>query len=236
MLRWHRNKNRLFCFSPPVMIATCVIELGLLLYTLWRYKLSTIGRLAVALLALLATFQLAEFQVCTPALGEMPIGWVQLGYIAITLLPAVGIHLVLAIAGKKQPVLLWAAYGSSTAFALLFGLRDEIFRGYVCAGNYNIFQLASPFGGVYFAFYYFWLAVGIGLAWSLAVRASKTIQKALYLQIVGYLCFMVPTAIINTLAPQTLKGLPSIMCGFAVLYAIILTIGIVPLLLKPRAK
>lgn len=234
MLR--RSRNKLFCFSPPVMIATGIIETVLLLYVLWRYRLSTIGRLVVVLLALLATFQIAEYQVCTPAPGVMPIGWVQVGYVAISLLPALALHLVLAVAAKKATLLRWLAYVSCASFALLFGLRDEVFKGYVCAGNYNIFQLTDHYGGIFFAFYYFWLVMGIGLAWFYAQKETGRVRQALYLQIAGYLCFMVPTGIIAALEPQTLSGLPSIMCGFAVLYAVIMVLGIVPLTVKARKK
>jgi hypothetical protein len=53
------------CFSPPVMFATMAIETVLAIYTLVRYKMNTIGRLSVATLIALATFQLAEYFVCT---------------------------------------------------------------------------------------------------------------------------------------------------------------------------
>ena len=62
------RKPKLYCFSPPVMIATFVIEVSLAIYTLWRYKLNPVTRLTVALLVCLAIFQLAEYNVCEGAL------------------------------------------------------------------------------------------------------------------------------------------------------------------------
>jgi hypothetical protein len=46
--------------------------------------------------------------------------------------------------------------------------------------------------------------------------------------VVGYLVFLVPTALANTVAPETRRGIPSIMCGFAVLFALILAVYITP--------
>ena len=44
----------------------------------------------------------------------------------------------------------------------------------------------------------------------------------------GYLAFIVPTTAANLINPATLAGIPSIMCGFAVLLAIILAGEVLP--------
>lgn len=226
------KKNTLYCFSPPVMIATFTIEGLLFMYTILRYRISPLGRIIAALLACLAIFQFAEYHVCGSGLA--PASWSRVGFVAITLLPALGINLVQEIAGRNSRLLNGAAYGSSLLFALTFGLNSVAFAGHICAGNYAIFQLTSPLGGVYFAYYYFWLLFGIGLAWHLSDKVKPRIRKALFLQIAGYVSFLAPTSIINAVNPQTLEGVPSIMCGFAVTYAVILVFGIVPLVLEQR--
>ncbi|HEY5667887.1 MAG TPA: hypothetical protein VIR03_01855 [Candidatus Saccharimonadales bacterium] len=217
----------LYCFSPPVMIATFVIEASLFVYTVVRYRLAPVGRIVAAMLACLAIFQLAEYNVCGHDL--MPAGWSRVGYVAITLLPALGVHLVQAIAGRRAWLSLIGAYGSSAAFALIFGLNSAAFQGHVCGGNYAVFQLMSPLGGVYFFYYYFWLFIGIAMAWMYSRTAKPNIRKAQLLQILGYFSFIIPTSVVNAINPQTLDGIPSIMCGFAVTYALILSFGVVPL-------
>ena len=98
-----RSKLNLYCFSPPVMIATFAIEIGLAVYALWRYKLNLISRLAVAILVCLAAFQLAEFNVCEG-------GWIdrelasRLGYVAITALPPLGLHQASGNTGSYLPL------------------------------------------------------------------------------------------------------------------------------------
>ena len=104
--------NTTYCFSPPVMIATFFIEIGLAIYVAWRYKLNEVTRLAVALLTFLAIFQLAEYNVCEGSFGINSLGWARLGYVAITLLPPIGFHLATKIAGQKQYGLVAFAYAA----------------------------------------------------------------------------------------------------------------------------
>jgi hypothetical protein len=214
------------------MIATFVIESILLIYTVVRYRMSTLGRIVAATLLFLAIFQFAEYHVCGHSF--IPASWSRIGFVAITMLPPLGIHLVQEITGKKSKLQLAVAYGSSFAFAALFGLNASTFEGHVCAGNYAIFQLHSPIGGAYFLWYYLALFWGIVTSWFAAQESKPNIRKALYLQIVGYISFILPTSIVNAINPQTMVGIPSIMCGFAVSYALILTFGVVPLVLKQR--
>src|SRR5687768_2570427 len=84
--------NKLFCFSPPVMIATFAIEIALAIYAVWRYKLNTISRLVVSLLVFLAIFQFAEYMLCG-GFGVDGFTWSRIGYVSITMLPPLGLHL-----------------------------------------------------------------------------------------------------------------------------------------------
>lgn len=213
------------------MLVTFGLEIILAVYTLLRYKLSLIPRLAAIMLFLLAVFQLAEFSICGKTNTDALV-WSRVGYVAITLLPPLALHLVFAVAGKRARLLLWLAYLSSAGFALTFAASTKAFVGHACTGNYAIFQLAGNYGGSYFAYYYAWLIVGIIASLYLSIRAEEQIREALVLQVFGYLSFLLPTGIANALNPQTLSGIPSIMCGFAVIYAIILAVGIVPVIKK----
>ena len=65
------------------MLTTLITEFGLTLYTAWRYRLNTTGRLVAVTLISLATFQVAEYHVCT-TIGLNAAQWSRLGYVAIT--------------------------------------------------------------------------------------------------------------------------------------------------------
>jgi len=222
------------------MIATCVIELSFLLYTIWRYRLNTLSRLACALLFFLAIFQLAEFNVCTGS--GSAVFWSHAGYVAITALPALGIHALVAMRPKKVSTktahqLLLAAYGSAAAFVIYFALAHNSLNGHQCLGNYVIFQVNSHATVLYGFYYYGWVIGGMLLSSYYAARTpAQRLRQALGGFAFGYAVFLIPTTTANLLDKSTLRGIPSIMCGFAVLFAVILTTYVMPRAGKQRSR
>lgn len=216
------------------MLFTFVVEAILAAYLIWRYKMTTLIRLSVSMLAALAVFQLAEYMVCEGD-QQNAIGWSQVGFIAITLLPAMGVHIMQQITKTKSDWMVRAAYFSALAFIITFAFGDA-FSAHECTGNYVIFQLRSPFGGAFFI-YYFTLLLGTILWGVRAARSmSEEVQSAIYFYILGYFIFIVPALVINVWKPHTLVGLPSIMCGFAILFAAIYTLDVVPRVQAPKKK
>ena len=221
--------DRMYCFSPPVMIATFVIEICLAVYALWRYKLNAVTRPAVAVLVFLAIFQLAEYNVCEGSFGIDSLGWSRIGYIAITMLPPFGIHLAARLAGKKSTSLLVLAYVTGILFAAFFAFSGQGITASACMGNYVIFKTAPGSTLFYTLYYYGWLMVTVAYSFVLASRSKQASQaRALRALAVGYLVFIVPTTAVNIVSPSTIAGIPSIMCGFAVLLAIILAGEVLP--------
>lgn len=219
------------------MIATCIIELSLIMYTLWRYKFNAFMRLAMALFFFLAVFQLAEFRVCTGSNGLVQ--WSHLGFVAITLLPALSVHAVLALRGKghKNHAVLWATYACAAAFVTYFALSAHSLNGHACLGNYVMFQVNPGLTWLYALYYYGWVTIGILLSIRFASATKNKRQKqALYGFAVGYAAFLVPTATVNLLNRATLNGIPSIMCGFAVFFALILALYVMPRASVRRVK
>ncbi|HTJ73068.1 MAG TPA: hypothetical protein VL481_00570 [Verrucomicrobiae bacterium] len=221
--------NRLYCFSPPVMLATFIIEVVGALYVIFRFKMTPVSRLAVGILAGLATFQLAEYNVCEGAWGVDSLTWARIGYVAITLLPPLGLHLATKIAAKQQKALVAGAYASAAVFAGIFLFVGHGMQSQQCLGNYVIFTIAHWATIPYAMYYYGLLLLTVGYA----LRASKTManrfkREALAFLAVGYMAFILPTTAANLIDPTTLAGIPSIMCGFAVILAVILTTVVMP--------
>ncbi len=215
---------RLSCFSPLVMLATFVIEIALAIYVLMRYKLNEVGRLVVIALFLLAAFQAAEYAVCQPTAVDSL--WAsRIGYVAITFLPPLGIHLAYAIAKAKKRSLLLPAYGTAVGFMFYFLLVGQGLTGHACLGNYVIFQVAPAAAWLYTLYYYGWLLLGIWLMRQLMTPKTKAAQWGM---VAGYLAFIVPTTLVNVVDPGTIDGIPSIMCGFAVLFALVLALWVMP--------
>lgn len=222
--------NKLYCFSPPVMIATFMIEVGLLTYVVVRHKMTPLTRLVAALLAFLALFQLAEYNVCGGLLGFNAETWSRIGYVSITALPPLAFHLIVlaAKAGRRWQPFVALGYGVALGWAVFFTMAPSAFDGHACAGNYAIFQIGHSAGRYYFGYYYLWLLAGIAACIYFARSDDRTTRNIMLLQLTGYLSFLLPTAIANTVNPSTTRGIPSIMCGFAVIYALILAFYIVP--------
>lgn len=230
-MRSKKTNNIFYCFSPPVMIATFFIEMALVMYTLFLRKLNKSTKIGVVLIMCLAIFQLAEYGVCE-AYGTASL-MSKLGFIAITMLPPLGLHLVTTIAKRRYKFIILGAYllGFSWIMMFVFG---NIMSGSVCEGNYVIFNIAEPYEGIYYLYYntLLLLAMGLGLSFAQKKRKpTKNIRLALHSLVIGYLAFIVPS-IVFTLV-NDYKGndspLPSVMCGFAITLALILATRTIPL-------
>jgi N-terminal 7TM region of histidine kinase len=232
MLRKYQGK--LYCFSPPVMLATFFIEVALAGYAMWRYKLNRTSRLFVAMLGFLAIFQLAEYMVCG-GIGVSAMNWARIGYVAITMLPPLGIHLAYSLAGKTNRTVVGLMYLLAASFIGYFLFASEVFTGSQCLGNYVIFQLGSLAAGLYIVYYYGLLLLSIGLSLQFASSVRPKQRRALHAFTAGYVLFMLPTTIVNTIDPATIAGIPSIMCGFAVLLALVASFWVMPLVGERRA-
>lgn len=211
------------------MIATFAIEIGLAVYVTWRYKLNNITKLAVSILFFLAVFQLAEYNVCEGAFGLDGLSWSRLGFASITMLPPLGFHLATRIAGEKRRGLVVAAYVSAAAFVAFFTLSSFGITAQQCLGNYVIFKLYPQSSQLFGTYYYMWLTIGTVYCLYMARRTKRAnIAAALRALAVGYILFIAPTALVVVLEPSTFSAIPSIMCGFAVMLAIVLAGEVLP--------
>lgn len=224
--------NKLLCFSPPVMLATVIVEIALLLYSVWRYKWSPVVRLVVLMLFFLASFQWAEYMICG-GLGWSGVEWARYGYLSITLLPALGLHLATVLAKKRMPWLIGFAYLSAAFFAYFFVFVNHAMYGEVCRANYVVFHVRDWLVYLYSTYYYGWLLVTIGLALTWAKKGTNARQ--LRMLALSYAVFIIPTTLANIINPDTIAGIPSIMCGFAVLTALLLVFGVLPGAAKHRS-
>lgn len=216
------------------MLATFLIEISFAIYIVWRYKMTTVTRLIVAILVFLAVFQGAEYMICG-GLGIQGGTWSRLGYSSITMLPPLGLHLMHKLAGRKASPLVWLAYGTAAAFIFYFAFIAQAISGATCYANYAVFETAGGYTSLLYGLYYYgWMFVSIllGARWSSTLKPK--LRPAMYALIVGYLAFIVPTTTVNIIDPSTVAGIPSIMCGFAVILAFVLVGKVAPEALVPR--
>jgi hypothetical protein len=224
-----RRQSTLYCFSPPVMLATFCIEVGLAVWALRRYRHTVLVKLVVAILVCLAFFQLAEYNICENVFGLRGITWARLGYVAITALPPLGIHALTLIAGKKVPWLLAGSYGAMVVFMLYFLFSTSGLTASTCGGNYVIFTTNPTTTSWYTLYYYGLEIVALLTAWRLGRTTSNHRKKqALYGLTAAYLVLIVPVVAVNIVNPELIHAVPSIMCGFAVFLAGIMALYVLP--------
>lgn len=212
------------------MLATFFIELLSALYVLLRYGTATVYRLSMLILVYLAVFQLAEWNVCEGLLlGLSAITWSKIGYVAITLLPALGFHLAVRIAGRGRFWHILMPYITALGFITGFLFVEHGLQGSACLGNYVIFRIEPRLVSWYTLYYYGMLTISVLYSYRMRIHVSPYMRRALTGLMVGYLAFIIPTTAVTAINPGVIHGVPSIMCGFAVLLALCLVGWVIPM-------
>lgn len=241
-------KGKIYCFSPEVMLLTFLFEVVSAGIAFWKYKINDQAKLIIALLLALAGFQMAEFMVCG-GWGWSGVEWARIGYLSITLLPPMGLHLAHKIASKKSGALIKIAYATMFAFIAYYLFVTNGVNEKVCRANYSVFNVPEIASTLYGFYYYGWLIVALWFIYCQVKQLSGELSKKIFFKAkksqqisalkwlaLGYLSFMLPTTLVNIVNPATLEGIPSIMCGFAVILAMILIGFIAPRTLELKKK
>jgi hypothetical protein len=222
-----RRGATLYCFSPPVMAATFAIEIVLAAFVFMRHRVTHFGKVAGAVLVLLAVFQFSEYQICTRT-GDIVLFWSRIGFVAITLLPISGLYLVSLVSHKQH--FLKLGYATAIVFVVYFLFVPKAISGALCGGNYVTFNASNDFYQLYGFYYWGFLLLGIWEAIEkiTSLKRQTRAKSVLKWLIVGYLSFMAPMGTMYLLFPATRNAVASIMCGFAITLAFILALKIVP--------
>ncbi len=213
----------LYCFNPAVTLFTFIVETTFAVYALIRYRKSQFCTISVALLLLLAWFQLSEYVLCTQHVDERL--WSQIGFASITLLPVLAAHLVTIATGRRALVPFGYVVAAAFIYAIIF-LPPVTVRTY-CTGRFVIFDAVSPFLFPYGVFYLGYIVLGMArLGHALLKKYGD--RETSYWLLVGYASFVVPTIIVYAFFESSRVGFSSILCGFAIFFAFIIGVKILP--------
>ena len=216
----------LYCFSPAIMLWTFSIEFGLAIYTFIKSRKAHSNAGIVLGLVFLGTFQLAEYMICR---GSNPLFWSRLGLFVISFLPIFGYYLVSRI--KNDYKLVKVGFVAALGLAMFFAFYPAAVTDAACGGNYVILNI-QPALYQFFGYYYFaFLLLGIwkAMAGIHEYPKKEKVKKALKWLIIGYLSFMLPATLIWAFIVPARIGISSVMCGFAIIFAFILTFKIAPI-------
>ena len=205
------------------MLVTFFAEWALAAWVYARYRMDRVGSSVFALLVLLGTFQLAEYVIC---LVEPSKAVAIFGYWAITFLPPLGIRLATTLAERDEQVARYSLF-LAVVWCLLFAILPFSITTVACTGNYTILTLAHPAGLLYGVYYFGLIGIGMMYTYQAMISQSKMSRAAQWL-FAGYAAILIPTVLVNIINAATRIAVPSIMCGFALLLALILAFGVLP--------
>ncbi len=218
----NRSGAHFFCFNPFVTFLTGILEIVLAFFACIKYSKSSFGRIAAVALILLSIFQFAEYTICA---GGNSILWNKAAYAASAFLPAIGIHLIAHALHHTRMTQI--AYLLAAIIAMSILIIPGAFTATYCTGRFVVFQLSDPlriaFGGHYALF----ILLGIIQLVQAIINKMGDYELNLWL-LLGYLSFVIPTLIVYIIASSSRIAIPSIMCGFAVLLAIIIVGKVLP--------
>jgi len=212
-------------YSPGLAIATACFEISVAVWALRGPGERSIIRTTGAILLLLATYQIIEVSICSnvSAAGFLP----QLAFIAVTWLPPLGLVLIANLYRPRSRMLYRNAY-SMLAVAIGIVVWIALDRGFVsvsvCTAVFARYTSAAPRFMLYSGFY--WLGLlGMILFSGYGVKTCGDChrRRLLFQVFVGTLAFVVPSLLASYFAPPARGALPSVMCHFALLFAIFLT-------------
>ena len=212
------------------MLFTFCIEIGFAFYIWLTSKRKPIHLLLISVLVFLAIFQLAEYQVCS----NKSLFWMRLGYISISMLPPLGIHLVSMVTKRKW--LVYLGYSLAGIFIFTFLFNTQSISSAICGGNYVMVATSGTIASKYFPLYYYGLMFVALTDIANYIKSLPNTYKSdqpeprfLLWLMLGYLSFLGPTGAVYLLSTEAQRGIPSIMCGFAVLLALIIGLRIYPI-------
>jgi hypothetical protein len=138
------------------------------------------------------------------------------------------------LAGKKPGTVVALSYATCAIFLAYFVFATQAISGHTCYANYVTFNTADGSTLPYTLYYYGWLFIGTFLTFQWAPSLDRHRRSALYALMAGYLALLIPTTTVTILWNETTAAIPSIMCGFAVILAGILTLKVAPESIKLR--
>lgn len=212
------------CFTPIVSISTAVIEWLMALVIFSFFRKGRLSNMFIAMLFFLGSYQFTEFMLCTT--GNLV--WVKLGFIAYTVLPALGLHSIMKYFNRKRSLIgLYAFPAAYILFALFnkgFAIHGECKTFFVLAENVltNNVALWLPYLLYYSGFI---IATFIILVDALIQTRNKLKREIEESEIIAILLMTVPTFVVILIFPLMGIMFPSILCHFAVLLAVFSFVG-----------
>ena len=220
-------------YSPILGIATAAFELATAGWALVGLRRGRGRRsvlvLSALLLVCLAAYQIVEVLVCWSG-AEPRLFLSRLGFIAVTWLPPLTILLLARLYGPTRPrgrLLLWYGYLSlalAAVMAFWIFVEYRFVSGTICEFMYAKYIHVVPYFDLYGGFYEVTQVASAVLAALCVIHAADAAdRRKLGDVLIGIQLYLIPALLVGAVFRGIGGyGLPSIMCHFALAYALCL--------------
>jgi len=216
-------------YSPALGVMTAVFEIAGAFWIIMRQR--SHGQRSILLpivisLFLLAGYQIIEVGLCWKSDGSN-LFLARLGFLDITWLPPVSLLLISRlVTPRSRPLILYARFSLFIGALLsLWIIMDYRFvTGTICEFMYARYSNVQPWFNFYGAFYEITQMSMIFVpAYLLSRIGDAKRRKDLSDLLIGSLLFIIPSLYVASVWPSIFEnGLPSLMCHFAIFYAVFL--------------
>ncbi len=218
------------CYNPTISLTTAIIEWILAIIIPWKYPKNRVRYFSSFLMFFMGLYQFTEFMLCKTGQTDL---WIRIGFMAYSLLPAIGLHTTLHYFKIKYNIfwiyIIPTVYIIGAATTTKFVTEGKCHDIFVTARN--IFSnISTPFTSVRFGIYTAYYFSFILAACIVSIRAymrEKNSKKQKILLAFPMATFLMsfPTFILIVLFPALNLQFPSVLCHFALLFALMIFIG-----------
>ncbi|MFH1468508.1 MAG: hypothetical protein ABIO70_29225 [Pseudomonadota bacterium] len=210
-------------YSPTLAIATAAFELGAALWALTAPRRRTTVRLCIALLLVLAGYQILEVLVCR---AEGPSLAGKLAFVDVVWLPPLGLWLMFHAAwpGRRALRLTLAGVLATAGALALWALLDpSAVDGAVCQVVLARYHHSGVFRLVYGGYYQMVMgAILLAANLGMIQTDDRAVRRLLGEFQLGMLAFVLPGMAVVAFVPWAARSTPSVMCHFGILLAVVI--------------
>ncbi len=208
--------------NGTISLLIACVEIALLLNVLFRAERNRINIKAIILIALLTGYQTIEFLICGAGLSY---SWMAyLAFVVISFLPPLNLLFILSFLGYRNKKLVWL-FLPALAFVIYYTFVINEFAVVSCTVLYASYNY--PLGNIYGFFYYTPIVVALYFLTTSSKNLNERDKKLGRILITGMVIISFPVIITFALYfgnyQAQLSVIESIMCKFALAYALSLT-------------
>jgi len=206
------------CFAPYISLSTFVIEFLLAAFFFFKNPKDKLNRMIALISLMLGVYQLNEFLICVTSLNL----FTRLAMSTTAIMPALGITYALIVYRKKVNFY-WHAliYAPPVFFILMFVISNYYKQSAICTSVFIQYSGGRLLGQFFSLYYLLYLIAAVVIFYFASVSAKLMYERRMaHLGMLGMFIFTIPTFVFLLFLPALEIQFASVLCEFALLFAI----------------